>query len=873
MKKLLPLITLLLITFSARAQCDLGINHWEAISKDGAIWKYQAPAQNSPGWYLPAFNDASWASGASGIGFGDNDDATIVPTSADVVYMRRTFNVIDKTVIASVVFSMDFDDGFVAYLNGVEIGRTGIDGTPTFNTTASGNNEAMLYQGQNPGFSLTLPTAAIDTLLLQGNNVLAVEIHNVNSTSSDLTSRPFLHVGISNTSFNYQTVAPWFIPPSALQTYLPIVKINTNGQSINDDPRITAQMQIIHNNLGNMNCILDAPNEYNGNITIEYRGSSSQGFPKKPYGLTTVDMSGNDSDVSILGFPAEHDWIFSAPYTDKPFMRDVITYNMANILGWYASKTQFVELYINDQYWGVHILMEKIKRDDGRVNIGKLTPTANSGDSLTGGYVFKIDKVTGNSGPGFNTTIQDVPIQFHDPKWDDITTAQKNYLNNYVNTFEAALFSNNFTDPNLGYRKYANIFSFVDLILMNELSVNIDGYRLSTYMHKDRDSKCGRLTMGPFWDYNLGYGNANYCSSTQGWQINSGCAAEANTWFDKILQDPYFANMTRCRWDELRNSTFSNDSIMARIDAYASYLTEPSKRDSARWQTIGNYIWPNNWIAPTWQGEVDSMKQFIVQRLNWMDANMVGSNANCNTLSTATLVVDEVNFHSADNADAGDWIELWNYGAAPIDISNFMVMDTKSRELYCVIENNTILQPNARLVLYQDSTLFTTQFPNVSNKARLCFKLSNGGQNIMLRDANNLLINSFTYDDGWYAITDGGGYTLQRSAPSSNGNASSDWFVSCLGGSPGVPYTDCTTGITSVDNSNLMKIYPNPTADKFTISIPNLVESVKIFDMTGRCVLSTQHTAISVATLAQGLYNITVVDNKGHTYHSQISKR
>ena len=109
---------------------------------------------------------------------------------------------------------------------------------------------------------------------------------------------------------------------------LPIVVINTNGQVIQDDPRISCHMGIIDNGFGNINSVNDSFTGYNGRISIEYRGSSSQSFPKKAYALETQDSLGNNNNVSLLGMPVENDWILYAPYSDKSLMRNFLTFHL-----------------------------------------------------------------------------------------------------------------------------------------------------------------------------------------------------------------------------------------------------------------------------------------------------------------------------------------------------------------------------------------------------------------------------------------------------------------------------------------------------------------------------------------------------------------
>ncbi|MBK6329818.1 MAG: CotH kinase family protein [Bacteroidetes bacterium] len=795
--KIFLIITFLSSSKLSQGQCDANfIHHWESCVLDNQSWKYRVPTAAIANWTSPLFNDASWTVGTGGIGFGDGDDNTSIPTNSVSVYMRRSFNIVDTSLIHSAYFCMDFDDGFIAYLNGIEIARSNMAVNPAYNALATASHEAQLYQGYQPNYYL-INAQALDTILKNGTNVLCIQTHNAAANSNDLTSRPFLQLSITNATYNYSPTPAWFTPPYYLQTKLPIISINTLGQNIVDDPRIICDMGIINNGPGNLNCILDPFNDYNGKISIEFRGSTSQMFPKKPYGFSTVDALGNNVNVSLLGYPKEHDWVLLNPYTDKTFMRDVITHDLGRAMGNYTSRTQFVELVINGQLQGVYVLLEKIKVDKNRVDIEKITPTMNSGDSLTGGYIFKIDKTTGNAGNWWNTT-QGVSIQTHDPNWLQITAAQNNYLTNYINNFENVLWGPNYNNPNTGYRKLANVYSFVDFFIINEISNNIDGYRLSTFVHKDRDSKCGRFTMGPYWDFNLSFGNGDYCNGYPytGWQMYQGCGDGSSKWVDRMLQDQWFKNLLNCRWNELRQNILSTPNVLARIDTYANYVRQASVRDSAIWQTIGTYVWPNGWIANSWQGEIDSMKLWVSNRMNWIDANMFAANQACNSNAGISLVVDEINFHSDSTTDAGDWLELYNYGATTLNISNAVILDGDTYEKYCVIPNNTTLAPGARLVVYADSVAFATKFPAVTNKiGPLCFKLSNGGQKIVMRDKDNKLIFSVDYLDTWQCATDGNGRTLQLTAPAANLNLASSWYAGCMGGSPGVAYTPCVENL------------------------------------------------------------------------------
>ncbi len=172
---------------------------------------------------------------------------------------------------------------------------------------------------------------------------------------------------------------------------IPIVSIFTMGNTIVNEPKIQAQWTIFWNSDGTRNTLNQSPHDQ-GFIGIEYRGQSSQMFPMKSMTVETRNFDGSDREVSLFDFSVESDWVLYATFFDKSLMRNVLTYDLARETGRWAPKTQFVEVWINSEYFGIYVMVEKIKRDSGRVNIKKLDIDENQGIDLSGGYIFKIDK-------------------------------------------------------------------------------------------------------------------------------------------------------------------------------------------------------------------------------------------------------------------------------------------------------------------------------------------------------------------------------------------------------------------------------------------------------------------------------------------------
>ena len=210
------------------------LSHWETAVSASDTWKYRAntTAYSGANWRDLAFNDASWTSGVGGIGFGDSDDGTTVATCVSI-YMRKTFTVTDTSKISEAILNMDYDDGYVAYLNGVEVARrnVGIPGVvPAWNAIAPASYEALLYQNKYPD-SVHFDVSSLRSLLQVGTNVLAIETHNESTTNADLTSRPFLSFKVQDGSSFYSATPSWF--HKAATSYMHAkFKLSKMGESV-----------------------------------------------------------------------------------------------------------------------------------------------------------------------------------------------------------------------------------------------------------------------------------------------------------------------------------------------------------------------------------------------------------------------------------------------------------------------------------------------------------------------------------------------------------------------------------------------------------------------------------------------------------------
>lgn len=411
---------------------------------------------------------------------------------------------------------------------------------------------------------------------------------------------------------------------------LPLVFINTT-QPITE-VNTTVNMGIINNGSARNN-LSDTWNGYNNKAEINIRGNSSKNYEKKSFSIETHDAAGNELNIPLLGMPAESDWVLSANYLDKTLIRNALTLDLYRSMGRYSSRYKNVELFLNNEYQGIYSLVEKPKRNINRINIAKLDPTDNTLPYVSGGYIIKIDRPIEDG--WYSQLAGNCPanskfyFQYVYPRDSDITVSQKNYIQTYVNDFETLMSSPTYSDPVNGYQKYIDTDAFIDFFIINELSKNIDGYRLSTYMYKKSIIEGGKFFIGPVWDYDIAWHNCNYNNafSSVGWayqlQDNS---YPIPVWWTKFMQDPSFVTKLNCRWNTLRTNVLDVNRLHQYIDSSATVLDESQKRNFRQWPILGAYINPNpqNQTGATYISELNDLKTWITNRISWLDANITG---------------------------------------------------------------------------------------------------------------------------------------------------------------------------------------------------------------------------------------------------------
>ena len=410
-----------------------------------------------------------------------------------------------------------------------------------------------------------------------------VEIDNVaqisGQTSNDFTNQVIYKVyNQSNQSVSYTVNLVKF-------TGLPILEIYTNNfepvDSRNEyiDARITIDGWRYFSNLS----VSD--------IEIRGRGHSTwEWYPKKPYQIKFLN------DKEILGMPPAKRWILLAEYADKTLMRNKIAFEIGKLsnLSWVPSS-EFIELFINDEYQGTYNLTEKIEIHENR-----LEPSENE-------ILLEIDQPERLSGDStyfmsnfFLFNVKDPNIKETDPEFVEIKDK--------LLEFEDALINQRWSTDSDGYKSMVDLESFVTWFLVNEITKNIDAgaFYSSVYLTINSDEK---IALGPIWDFDL-----SMASSYEDWWMRD------TPWFQLMLLDPDFVSLVQQRFSLMNTN---RGHVVDKINSFREYLHLSAVQNDLKWKTLGTYIFPNPTYFETYEEEVLYLKGWFENRMDWLEREMV----------------------------------------------------------------------------------------------------------------------------------------------------------------------------------------------------------------------------------------------------------
>ena len=688
------------------------------------------------------------------------------------------------------------------------------------------------------------------------------------------------------------------------------------------------------------------------------RGSSTLNYAKESWFMEVQDEFRDGKNVSMFGLPDESDWVFYAPNNfDPPLFHNPLAMQLAQDQGEYASRTKFVEVYYKDDagapgpitaadYNGIYVLMEKIKRDDNRVDVARLEREHNSQPQVSGGYMLSIDR--GNGEPVFSAGGG--TMNWIDPSGFEmaniIRAPQSNYIRNYFNNFNAALQSATlWTNPVTGYAAYIDVNSWVRRHVHEVVTHNIDALRLSGYFYKDRGKK---IEYGPAWDYDRtqgnGYGDSRGFNPRQFRSSIPDFGTDYfnfSPWWNRLFQAPDFWQAWIDKYQELRDGPLSMQNISNRIEQFASEIRPAHAREVARWniqprsgsiaaenfthnfgtavsyenEVRWKHVWYSNrldyidgqllarptfsypggqiftgfsltitpaskagsWLFYTLDGTdprtsgggfsasalsnsgpvtviITNNVQVFARSWNPTHANVTGPNnppissrwsgKTVNSFYThiPPLRITEIMYHPQPPPTGPyldedfEYIELRNISGLPLNIQGYkisggvdfvfpntpaMILSAGQRVL--VVRNRAAFQQR-----YGTGTLIAGEYTNVLSSVdgtSVTNSLENAGERLVLKGRLGEPILDFEYDDEWYPITDGFGFSLviinENNPDLSSWALKESWRLSgALNGSPGSDDPAPPSIPPIVINEALTHTDPPPPTDSIELHNP-----------------------------------------------------
>jgi hypothetical protein len=435
--------------------------------------------------------------------------------------------------------------------------------------------------------------------LQKGRNTIKYQI-----ISDNKTEKPQIFFEALKPGLFIIPLKEWFFLVNNFKTTtLPEVSITTLKGEISDQGKIKAVLSTNFNG-----------SKETSNIKIEIRGNTSKKFSRKSYKFVTYTDNWEKANRSFLGLPEESEWVLYVPYNDKSLIRNALTYYLSGKTGQYAPRFKFCDLYLNHEYVGVYVFIEKPKLSKNRISIGY-------GKKGSDAYFCEVDRSTPKLFGWFLNKYTNINVI--SSKHKKLSKEKTNYIYNSIEELHQA-----FNSKVLDYKhidSLIDINAMIDYIIINELTKNVDAYRLSCYFtlpyHKP-------LKMGPVWDFDLAYGNCFYYGEdetinwTYDWTYEAtapGDTFEILNWPKIMLSDPVYKDRIRSKWMEYRQGFLSNDSIINTIDKMVKEIGNSQINNFKEFPILSEWTWPNVYNGGSHENEIFYIKSWLIKRMSWMD--------------------------------------------------------------------------------------------------------------------------------------------------------------------------------------------------------------------------------------------------------------
>lgn len=564
------------------------------------------------------------------------DRISLPPQHPDVAYGRATPDAADLRFLLRPTPGEPNDPTGIRILEGIEPSRGPGAFTEPFAlslaTATEGGVIKFTTDGREPGLfaghPFTEPLAVEETVSLRAAVFIGSQRVSPTMTLSYLALGPDLAGFTSN---------------------LPLVLIDARGHDFSRDTSLNATFDpspvtslFLQPGETGRAVLTDSPNHL-GNAGLNVRGASSRAWPKQQYKLELWDDRGEDRAAPILGMPADADWILAAPYFDRSLMRNHLTFRWWEALGYASPRTRFVELFLDmdgdrkftlADYRGIYVLTEKIKRGSDRLDLPPLEPTSPTAaappdldEPFTGSYALEATNVNQHW-----ISSRGIRLKHLEPREAELSAEAKTWIRQHFNAVETAVLTDNFTDPEAGYRQILDVPSHIDYDIMRELTRNIDGASTFFSFHPD-----GKIHMGPLWDYNQSFGLTSLFEPNPGWETH-GWNVEYMTrgahwmkWWGHLENHTDYQQAWEDRWVELRETQFRDDHLLGDVEAVADLLEESQVRNFERWDILGKAVWitgggtradPGEAERDSFAKEVSFLSDWLRARLVWIDGQV-----------------------------------------------------------------------------------------------------------------------------------------------------------------------------------------------------------------------------------------------------------
>ncbi|GAB1415366.1 hypothetical protein MASR2M117_07720 [Paludibacter sp.] len=505
--------------------------------------------------------------------------------------------------------------------------------------------ELGIFEGANsPDFGDAIALAIISSPPVTGKNTINI------STSKGFRYVRFLFPSEDKPSgnglskymgelkfFGYQGIGNSTKLPTL--TNLPTVNIHTvNAENITSkEVYIKGIVSFVYD---------DGTKFYTDSLQIRGRGNNSWTHPKKPYRMKLFNS------VKLMGLPAKgKNWTLINNYGDKTLMRNILAFDFARRLEMtYVSPAIAVDVVLNGDYKGCYQLCDHIDVRKNRVDVEEMTPF-----DLTGGYLIEIDAYASAEPKKFTSNQYRIPVSIKYPDDDEITPAQESYIAEQFNKLTNAVSASNFKDPFNGYQKYLDIESFLRHFLVGEFSGNTDTY-WSVRMSKKKDDD--KFYIGPVWDFDLAFENdwrtypliQNAQNRGNEWMAlwNGGTSAAGNTkdMLRRIFTDSSANQRLKDIYAEYRDENKISKTLLETVvDSCENLLINSQNLNFKRWPIMLTKVHENPVIYGSYVSEVDNVRSYINQRMDWLDSKLayVPNSTNYDQYEDMNVVIGSLN--------------------------------------------------------------------------------------------------------------------------------------------------------------------------------------------------------------------------------------